>query len=683
MYEYEPIPDRYIRLLSLKFDEDIDALRLSISVHPIDKPPVYKALSYVWGDASDRVNIVILDEENLNEHTVSITKSLYRALRRLRLGHCNAYIWADALCINQGDNKEKSKQVRMMTEIYARANSVFGWLGESRQGDDDGLGLLRIIARTRRAESEEARTRAMEYLLAEATYPSWAALWEIFMLPWFRRVWIIQEIVVSVNFHFLCGEEMIAGDDFFTAIEIIATNPDIGNVFLYSTTAANRERLTTSSLYEMRECYRNPQKRSIQNFLGNSGKYEATDPRDKVFALIALSNDVDTSFIDYELDGGSVFRLMQSLQLRIPGASTQTLGFGCMGKYFEGLPSWVCQWRIDGETDRIPLHVIYPTISAPENLANVVQKVDGVYNLAISAVIFDSIKEYVPWTTVPLVPDQTVQRLAGAPCSSQVKQYDAERMGKVLQGQAVFLHKCVQLVQKLAVYPTGQNLDEVLWRAYLFDTTIHGETPAPISYGPLFRKLVRCLALLRSLDLFDLFGSGKTKFPDKGPINVIQLEILLLSMILIFCWRKALYPKTIWYWIILTLTIPIVLVFWRVCLYYILSELPLKRSRRLKFAMQWPKVKDGMVLAGVGVFGRLREGRNFGITHKGYVGWFPMTAQKGDILCFLRHSDVPFVLRKTESTGTYTLVGDSYIQGLMNGSRSSIANIVSAHIRIR
>jgi hypothetical protein len=570
----------------------------------------------------------------------------------------------------------------MMTEIYARADSVFGWLGESRQGDVDGIHLLGMIARIREAESKEARTRVMDYLLAETTYPSWVALWEIFMLPWFRRVWIIQEIVVAVNFHFLCGEEMITGEDFFTAIEVIATNPDVGNVFLYSTTAANRERLTTSSLYEMRECYRNPRKRSIQNFLGNSGKYEATDPRDKVFALIALSNDVDTSFIDYDLDGSSVFRLMQSLQLRIPGASTQTLGFGCMGKYFDDLPSWVCQWRIDGEIDRIPLHVIYPTISAPANFANMVQHVDGVYKLAVTAVIFDYIEEYVPWTTVPLVPDQTVQRLAGALRSSQVKQYDAERMGKVLQGQAVFLHKCVQLVQKLVAYPTGQNLDEVLWRAYLFDTTIQGETPAPISYGPLFQKLVQCLALLRSLDLFDLFGSDTTKLPDKGPIKVIQLEILLLSMVIMFCWRKAFYPKTIWHWIIWTLTVPILLVVWKLCLYYLLLQLPLKRSRRLKFAMQWQKIKDGMVLAGVGVFGRLRDGRNFGITHQGYVGWFPMGARNGDVLCFLDHSDVPFVLRKTETAGTYNLVGDSYIHGLMNGNRSSIVDIESTRILI-
>jgi hypothetical protein len=59
-----------------------------------------------------------------------------------------------------------------------------------------------------------------------------------------------------------------------------------------------------------------------------------------------------------------------------------------------------------------------------------------------------------------------------------------------------------------------------------------------------------------------------------------------------------------------------------------------------------------------------------------------MGARNGDVLCFLDHADVPFVLRKTETAGTYNLVGDSYIHGLMNGNRSSIADIESTRILI-
>lgn len=673
-YKYEPLSARCIRLLSLKFDENSAPLRFSISVHSIDKPPVYKALSYVWGDASDRVEVVALDEE-CNECTISVTKNLHHALRRLRSGGCNQYIWADAICINQGDDKEKSTQVRMMTEIYTRTQQVLGWLGESAPGDGDGFNLLKDIVRIRRAESGDAKMRAIQRVLSPTTHASWAALWEILLRPWFRRVWIIQEIVVCNDSCLMCGEEIIRGEEFFTAFEIMATNQNIGNVFLFSATAANRERLTTSNLYEMRRSYRYSHERSIHHFLTNSGKFEATDPRDKIFALVGLSDNVDNSFIDYQLDAKSVFQRIQSLQLSIPGASTQTLGFGCLGKYFEDLPSWVCQWRIHGETDRVPLYVCYPTISPQANPVDIVHYVNGFCHLAMSAVMFDYIEECIPWTTVPSIAEETVHRWGGVRDQSQFNQDDAESVENVVQGQAEFLNKCVQLVQKLAAYPTGQNLDEVLWRAYLFDITTSGETPAPESYGDLFKKLVQCFNLLNRLDLSD---PSATELPDKSPISVTPLEILILSMIFIFCWRKGVYPRMIWHWVAFVLAVPIMLF---TC--YLLNQLSLKWIRRLKLAMQWEEVKDGIMLADVGMFTRLREGRCFGTTRKGYVGWFPTAAEKADIVCFLKHSDVPFVLRRTKVAGIYALIGDSYIYGLMNGSRSSLADIESQRILIK
>src|SRR6266480_2131492 len=331
---------------------------------------------------------------------------------------------------------------------------------------------------------------------------------------------------------------------------MIAANPDIANLFLYSTTAENRERLTTSNLYEMRRCYRGTGERRIQDFLTNSGKFDATDPRDKVFALVGLSDNIDNHFIDYELDSRKVFQLIQILLLRTPGASTQMLGFGYLGKYFEDLPSWTCQWRSHGETDRLPLYIFYPTVSAPANSGHILQHVDGVCHLRMSAVIFDCIEEYVPFADLSLINEGSLRRLEEVSCMSNLDQGDLENFKSYLSGYVKFLHQCVQLVQKLKAYPTGQSLDEVLWRAYLFNTTIRGEVPAPEQYGDLFKKLVKSFDLLTRLDLFD---PTATKLPVRSPITVIQVEILVLSMVLIFCWNKEIWPRTIWQWITLTL----------------------------------------------------------------------------------------------------------------------------------
>lgn len=42
--------------------------------------------------------------------------------------------WADAICINQADNEEKSFQVNQMGDIYDKAAEVIVWLGHDTDG---------------------------------------------------------------------------------------------------------------------------------------------------------------------------------------------------------------------------------------------------------------------------------------------------------------------------------------------------------------------------------------------------------------------------------------------------------------------------------------------------------------------------------------------------------------------
>src|ERR1700761_8669159 len=171
IYKYKSLPERHIRLLSLEYDEHSHPLRFHISIHSIDLlPPAYQALSYVWGDSSDRVDVITFDQSH-NECKISVTRNLDHVLRRLRSERrsekgwnevqWNKYFWADAICINQSNNAEKSKQVQMMTDIYATATLVIGWLGKGKPGDSDGFELLREIVRIRDATTEDDKKRAI------------------------------------------------------------------------------------------------------------------------------------------------------------------------------------------------------------------------------------------------------------------------------------------------------------------------------------------------------------------------------------------------------------------------------------------------------------------------------------------------------------------------------------------
>ena len=66
----------------------------------------YAALSYVWGDPTTNAEI------NIEDQVFHVSHSLYHVLRGLRWhayhdGNQPLTIWADAVCVNQTDLKEK------------------------------------------------------------------------------------------------------------------------------------------------------------------------------------------------------------------------------------------------------------------------------------------------------------------------------------------------------------------------------------------------------------------------------------------------------------------------------------------------------------------------------------------------------------------------------------------------
>lgn len=91
----------------------------------LDAAGHYKALSYVWG--SD----VPKDEQSVycNGVRVPVTLNLYSALHSLRNATNVMTIWVDSLCIDQSNERERTRQVRMMREIYSNSQEVVIWLG--------------------------------------------------------------------------------------------------------------------------------------------------------------------------------------------------------------------------------------------------------------------------------------------------------------------------------------------------------------------------------------------------------------------------------------------------------------------------------------------------------------------------------------------------------------------------
>jgi hypothetical protein len=70
-------------------------------------------------------------------------------------------------------------------------------------------------------------------------------------------------------------------------------------------------------------------------------------------------------------------------------------------------------------------------------------------------------------------------------------------------------------------------------------------------------------------------------------------------------------------------------------------------------------------------YGQFTSGRRFCVTKNGYIGMVPPGTEPGDLVCILFGADTPFVIRDTTAPrrmlNSYTLVGDCYIHGMMDG----------------
>lgn len=133
-----------------------------------EEPTDYEAISYCWGAVKLSTPVLV----NRMEYRVS--PSLAGALRRFRSEDTVRYLWADALCINQYDNDEKSQQVSFIHSIFRKASSVLVWLGGAGMHTSDAIAALFLPTKTDRPPLTEDRR---------------AGLQDLCFRPWARRVW--------------------------------------------------------------------------------------------------------------------------------------------------------------------------------------------------------------------------------------------------------------------------------------------------------------------------------------------------------------------------------------------------------------------------------------------------------------------------------------------------------------
>lgn len=346
------------RVVDILPGDDSTPIQCQMRVINLDVASPYCALSYVWGERSECYKISVDQKEKW------VTQKLYEAMQHLRSRAETFTIWIDAICINQLDSSEKSVQVRKMQEIYGRSKEVLIWLGSERDGSASAIALASFISaywsekglNLTDAESDfrHKSIADLSILLDRCKIDSTSV--EAFRLliarDWFERVWTVQEAAAPVKKKTIqCGYSRIDWWSFIAAAKFLShaiIRPDLKDYFPnsnpLSTTTPLRGLFNLDQLQRLIEG--GSHQTDLLRTLANHRHYKATDPRDKVYALLGLVTEALTEdwVYNYSLDFRTVY-LKVAEHCILHQGSFECLGYCNPSARDPDLSTWIPNWH--------------------------------------------------------------------------------------------------------------------------------------------------------------------------------------------------------------------------------------------------------------------------------------------------------------------------------------------------
>ncbi|PMD47662.1 hypothetical protein L207DRAFT_415975, partial [Hyaloscypha variabilis F] len=352
-YTYKSLESGYIRLLYLFPGEQGGELQGIIFHIPHESSGLYRALSYVWGTNQ------LTHELATPDGNLPITSSLHKALSSLRDESKAVLLWVDAICINQESNAEKSQQIRLLPVIFQRASSTCAFL-EGGEGSDAAIEMLMQV-RYKDSHAEWTRFDLEEWPKYLPKIPAswhgrsippldddiWTSVRALFDLSWFRRVWIIQEVVAAPVVKIVCGKWIIDWEDLHLATEIIDREVQLSddNFLLLKKSWEPFLSLAAQREWEARE-YRWTLIMLLENF-----RYaESTLSRDHFFALLGLASDGNEAAFEPDYESPLEVIVLRFARIFVhQGRGMQLLYRAGLTQQSSRFPSWIPNW-----TTKIP-----------------------------------------------------------------------------------------------------------------------------------------------------------------------------------------------------------------------------------------------------------------------------------------------------------------------------------------
>ncbi|KAI3584115.1 heterokaryon incompatibility protein-domain-containing protein [Fusarium oxysporum f. sp. albedinis] len=339
-YRYSALPEspeiseRTFRLLHLCPICTEGPVHGTLQTYTFGKAPKYEALSYTWsGEYEDwnqrRGRPLFLDN---NFRRLAVTSNCEAALKVLR-SRRKEYVWIDAICINQDDDREKENQISLMHQIYAYAEKVLVYVGPRSPKGSEGLALSIL-----RQEADDFK----KSLSSNACVQS---LEVFFSRSYFSRIWVIQEVNLAKDAMVYCGDEQVEWHQIKTKGSDQTVKDKINVPAWIGRCGGTRNILEP---YE------------LGDWIFSGMASHASDPRDKVFAFFGMiENPIGwTLVVDQNLTVEQVYT----------GIAAYLISEGCVWNVLKkascdrsdksdvphlDLPSWVPDLRCEAP---FPLH---------------------------------------------------------------------------------------------------------------------------------------------------------------------------------------------------------------------------------------------------------------------------------------------------------------------------------------
>ncbi|KAH6714501.1 heterokaryon incompatibility protein-domain-containing protein [Leptodontidium sp. MPI-SDFR-AT-0119] len=635
-FQYSDLAEGYIRLLSIQginLKSARHVFNLKLCDFPLHELPPYYAVSYTW-DSQPNSHLIRINNQWLSAS--SNVSSILSLFAPMVFGQ--RYLWIDAICINQTNKVEKATQVKLMRDIYRNAKSVLVWLSSENLNQDsqrDNQNILSVSARRLYVTCQDLLNRVMPLELTN--------LDGMLVHRYWRRVWIIQEFVVSSQLEvyfrgryidWRCFTSLLKSRVFKNMHSRIHSNPTDMTYGLHQ----------ISTLMDIRGEFLMGERYQIQNLLHRFGGSQATDPRDKVFALQGLAAPTSLKtpsasksteiMIDYTTSARELFIhvarvLLQQKQQEYLDNLLLAAGIGWKGR-IRGLPSWVTDW-----TD-FPEALLGGFTRKPYDVGP-----NGFFQAACSA---QSTLLYVHNT-------ELVDEIAVMTCEID---HDSWKDSDWYSSQAHWFTQLCNIVQdQLSVLRRDQLDDDGSysrdyrrcpgrWRGAICRTLL----AIPNSYWGLVPGNCGARTFIRPDELTEEQLSNWISGEGKSPLRPESFHDYLHTE------DDDLYESL-----------------------EFLSQLP-----RLQNQVTQPNdTTSRLFRRGIEFLQKCRphtQGRRFALTSTGYMCLVPPKAKVGDKIAFITGTNLPHVLRESferpssvsENYKVYQLVGNCFAFGLMYGT---------------